>query len=220
MARSEAQKAETFIQLFAEVPVRDQVDNMELAYLECLLPMNLPIARVSSREVKTTIFIKLNPNKSFGYDLINTGKILKELPKTAIVYIKMLFNAIIRASHIPSQWKVAQIIMIPKPGRPPNEVTFYRPISLLPIMSKLFEKLLLVRLKTPVSEDKLIPDHQFGFRNNHSTIEQVNRVYSNSIEEKKYYSAAFPDIQQAFNKVWHPVLLYKKNKPSSILVTL
>ena len=71
-------------------------------------------------------------------------------------------------------------------------------------MSKLFEKLLLVRLKTPVSEDKLILDHQFGFRNNHSTIEQVNRVYdviSNSIEEKKYCSAAFLDIQQAFDKV-------------------
>ena len=67
-------------------------------------------------------------------------------------------------------------------------------------MSKLFEKLPLVRLKTPVSEDKLIPDHQFGFRNNHSTIEQGNRVYnviSNSIEENKYCSAAFLDIQQS-----------------------
>ena len=81
-------------------------------------------------------------------------------------------------------------------------------------MSKLFEKLLLVRLKTPVSEDKFIriPDHQFGFRNNHLTIEQVNRVYkviSNSIEEKKYCSAAFLDIRQAFDKVWCPGLLYK-----------
>ena len=67
-------------------------------------------------------------------------------------------------------------------------VTVLHLISLLPITSKLFEKLLLVRLKIPIGEDKLIPDHQFGFRNNYSTIEQVNRVYnviSNSIEEKK-----------------------------------
>ena len=102
--------------------------------------------------------------------------------------------------------------MIPKPGKPPNEVTSYRPISLLPIVSKLFEKLLPVRLQTPVSEDKLIPDHQFGFRNNHSIIERVNRVYnviSNSIEENKYCSAAFLDTQQAFDKVWHRGLLYK-----------
>ena len=69
-----------------------------------------------------------------------------------------------------------------------------------------------MRLKTPVSEDKLIPVHQFGFRNNHSTIEQVNKVFnviSNSIEKKKSCSAAFLDIQQAFDKVWHPGLLYK-----------
>ena len=212
--RSDAQKAEMFAQHLAEVftPVQDQVDNMELLeYLECLLPMNLPIAHVPPREVKTTIFTKFNPNKSHVYDLI-TGKILKKLTKKAIVYIKALFNAIIRTSHIPGQWKLAQTIMIPKSGKPPNEVTSYSLISLLPIMSKLFEKLRLVQLKTPVSEDKLIHDHQFSFRNNHSTIEQLNRVYnvnSNSIEKKKYCSAAFLDIQQAFDNVWHPGLLYK-----------
>ena len=94
-----------FAQHLAEVftPVRDQIDNMELLeYPECLLPMNLPIAYVSPREVKTAIFSKLNANKSPGYDLI-TGKILKELPKKAVIYITMLFNAIIRTSHIPSQ---------------------------------------------------------------------------------------------------------------------
>ena len=161
--------------------------------------MNLPIVLVSPREVETIIFTKLNPNKFLGYDLI-TSKILKELPKIAIVYNITLFSAIICTSHIPSQWKVAQTIIILKPGKPPNKVT------------KLFEKLLLVRLKTPMSKDKLIPDHQFSFRNNHSTIEHVNRVYnviSNSTDEKKYYSAAFLDIQQAFDKVWHPGLLYK-----------
>ena len=52
--------------------------------------MNLPIAHVSPREVKTTIFTKPNPNKSPDYDLI-TGKILKELPEKAIVYITTLF---------------------------------------------------------------------------------------------------------------------------------
>jgi hypothetical protein len=51
------------------------------------------------------------------------------------------------------QWKVAEIIMIQKPGKPPNEKTSYRPISLLPIVSKIFEKLLLRRLK-PIIEEK------------------------------------------------------------------
>ena len=145
------------------------------------------------RQVKTTIFTKLNPNKSPGYDLI-TDKILKELLKKAIIYITTLCNAIIHTSHLPNQWKVARIIIIPKSGKPPNEVTSYGPISLLPIMSKLFAKLLVVQLKTPVSENKLLPDYQLGFRNNHTAIEQVNKlcnVILNSIEEKKYCSSAF-----------------------------
>ncbi|CAD6229611.1 GSCOCG00012115001-RA-CDS [Cotesia congregata] len=81
--------------------------------------------------------------------------------------------------------------------------------------SRLFEKLLLKRIKVTASEEELIPNHQFGFRNKHSTIEQVNRVFnniSNALEEKKYCSAAFLDIQQAFDEVWHTGLLYKIKK--------
>ena len=52
---------------------------------------------------------------------------------------------------------MAEVVMIPKPGKPPHEATSYRPISLLPIISKLFEKLLLKRLKLIVDEKNLIP---------------------------------------------------------------
>ena len=138
--------------------------------------------------------------------------LITSYPKKGIVYIKTLFNAIIRTSYIRSQWKLAQTIIIPEPGEPPNKVTSYRLISLLPITSKFFEKILLIQLKTPVSEDRLKPDYQFGFRNNHSTIEQVNRVcnvISNSIEKKYNCPAASLDIQQPLDKVWHPGLLYK-----------
>jgi hypothetical protein len=64
---------------------------------------------------------------------------------------------------IPRIWKIAEVLMILKPGKPPNKVDSYRPISLLPIMSILFEKLLLIRLKSVITEKNLIPDHQFGF---------------------------------------------------------
>src|SRR6266576_5594901 len=93
----------------------------------------------------------------------------------------------------------AQIIMLQKPGKPPNEVSSYRPMSLLPSISKLFEKLLLKRLK-PLIEDK-IHDIQFGFRNKHATIEQVHRVTTEierALEEKKFCSTVFLDVSQAF----------------------
>lgn len=59
---------------------------------------------------------------------------------------------------------------------------------------------------------KIIPGHQFGFRNSHATIEQVNRVTTgikNAFEKRSYCSAIFLDIAQAFDKVWHEGLLFK-----------
>lgn len=58
----------------------------------------------------------------------------------------------------------------------PNELTSYIPISLLPIISKIFEKLLLSKLKLFLIRENVIPDHQFKFREHHSISEQVHRV--------------------------------------------
>ena len=82
-------------------------------------------------------------------------------------------NAILRLGHFLDQWKVAQIILIPKSGKPHTEVGSYGPIL---ILSKVFEKLLLKRLLITVENDELIPEQHFGFRHMHSTIEQTHRV--------------------------------------------
>jgi hypothetical protein len=117
----------------------------------------------------------LNPKKSSGYDLI-TGKILKELPTIRIKYLIQLFNAVLLEGYFEAQLKVAQIILILKLGKPPNELTSYRPISLLSIVSKVFEKKLLKRLLPMVGNNRLIFNHQFGFRQRHSTIQQTHRI--------------------------------------------
>jgi retron-type reverse transcriptase len=57
-----------------------------------------------------------------------------------------------------------------------------------------------------------IPNHQLGFRQKHSTIEQTHRIVqriNEALENKQCCSAAFLDISQAFNKVWHTGFLYK-----------
>jgi hypothetical protein len=100
-----------------------------------------------------------------------------------------------------------------EPGKPLNELTSYRPISLLPIVFKVFEKLLLKRLLPMVENNRLIPSHQFGFRQRHSTIEQTHRIIqklNEALENKQYCSAEFLDVSQAFDKVlWRTGLLYK-----------
>jgi hypothetical protein len=106
--------------------------------------------------------------------------------------------------YFPAQWKVAKIILHLKPYKPPNEPMSYRPISLLPILSKVYEKLLLSRLLPIVENRRLLPDHQFGFHQRHSTIHQTHRIVhkiNEALETKQYCSAAFLDISQAFDGV-------------------
>ncbi|GFG31359.1 hypothetical protein Cfor_02826 [Coptotermes formosanus] len=79
-------------------------------------------------------------------------------------------------------------------------------------MSELFEKILLKRLKPITERNELIPSHQFGFRNKHSTTDQAKRITSvieKALEEKKVCSTIFLDVAQAFDKVWHEGLIYK-----------
>lgn len=215
-AKTNQEKADIFANHFSNVFKPNPVDNnFDIGptveeFLDSPTQLTMPIIPFKPSEVKEVIG-ELHTNKSPGYDLI-TGKVLKELPRKAIIFLAMLFNAVLRLEYIPSQWKVAEIVVILKPGKQPHQVGSYRPISLLPIPSKLFEKLFLKRLNPLLSEQHLVPDHQFGFRRQHSTIEQVHRVVNEirqTLENRKFCSAAFLDISQAFDKVWHDGLLFK-----------
>lgn len=177
---------------------------------EVIQPGNYRSERISLALVQK-IVNELNPYKAPGYDFL-TGKILQQLPRKSIRFLTILINAILRTGTFPGQWKVATVIMILKPGKPPNDVDSYRPISLLPIMSKVFERVLLLKLQPILNDRNFLPDHQFGFRQNHGTVEQVHRVAEVircGLEDKKYCSAVFLDVSQAFDRVWHPGLLYK-----------
>lgn len=77
---------------------------------------------------------------------------------------------------------------------------------MLPVLSKVFEKLFL-KGRTPILNEKdCILDYQFGFRQNHATAEQINRItnkINEDLEEKIHCSKAFLDISQAIVKVWY-----------------
>ncbi|BES98862.1 unnamed protein product [Nesidiocoris tenuis] len=82
-------------------------------------------------------------------------------------------------------------------------------------MSKLFEKLINKRLLALINERKLLPNHQFGFRQKHSTIDQVHRIVNiieEALEKKNVCSGIFLDVAQAFDKVWHEGLNHKLKK--------
>ena len=130
----------------------------------------------------------------------------------------IIFNAILRTQYFPKLWKLAQIEMLPKSGKDPHQTASYRPISLLPVFSKILEKIIYNRIKPIIEKEKLIPDYQFGFRNKHSMIEQMHRLINEIIlafENKQYSTALFMDIEKAFDKINHESLLQTIRKQFS-----
>ncbi|KAL1137772.1 hypothetical protein AAG570_009468 [Ranatra chinensis] len=222
-ARSDEDKAQLFANhlrsIFQPSPESDPIHTHQVhEFLDSPLPLTLPPSPFSPSDV-TYAIQHLPLKKSPGYDLI-TGEILRHLPRRATLFLTYLYNAILRTTYFPLLWKFAHIKMIPKPNKLHTEPSAYRPISLLPIFSKLFEKLFLKRLAPIFESQNLIPSHQFGFRPFHSTIHQclhIVDIISSALEQKQYCGAAFLDVEKAFDRVWHPGLLYKLKR---ILPTL
>lgn len=175
--------------------------------------VELPVDYCSPHEVSCGIKMLKN-KKAPGHDLI-TNEIIKMFPWKAILFLTAIFNACLRFGHFPSAWKHAEVIVICKPGKPKNDVKSYRPISLLPALSKLFERIIQTRLKIILEDWEIIPKFQYGFREAHSTTQQAMRFseyVNHNFENKKYVLAVFLDLQAAFDKVWHEGLIYKLKK--------
>ena len=107
------------------------------------------------------------------------------------------------------------LLLKPKSGKDPKEVQSYRPISLLPIIAKLLEKLILRRTDPDFSTSDWMAHHELGFRQAHSTIQHCHRVTHTilkALNNKENCTSVFLDVSQAFDRVWHPGLLYKIKK--------
>lgn len=110
-------------------------------FLESPLPMALPAKHTSPGEIQY-IIRKLPTKKAPGHDLIS-NLVVKHLPEKSIILLALIFNSMFRLFYFPTAWKHSNIILIPKPDKPPDVPSSYRPISLLPTFAKIFEKILL-----------------------------------------------------------------------------
>ena len=88
----------------------------------------------------------------------------------------------------------------------------FRPISLTCNFGKILEQIILNQLKSDLENHDIIPDHQFGFRNGHSTTDALCLLRDKAIgafKEGKVLTACFLDISKAFDSVWTDALRYK-----------
>ena len=154
----------------------------------------------------------INPNKASGSDGIS-GQMLLLCDDSVILPLRIIFRNILLTSICPDIWKFANVIPIFKKGDK-QLIINYRPISLLPICGKLFEKIIFNNLYSYLQANNLITKNQSGFRPGDSTTNQllylVNEIHQ-AFENPKSLEvrAVFLDISKAFDKVWHNGLIFK-----------
>ena len=111
----------------------------------------------------------------------------------------------------PTRLKYSQIVRIFKKGNK-QELTNYRPISLLTSFSKIFEKVIYRRLYDHVTHYKILANEQYGFKNNHSTDKAIYHLTNNILkvlDDNQLVGGIFCDLTKAFDCVNHDILLAK-----------
>jgi hypothetical protein len=186
---------------------------IEVQYIELMNKLALSDVQVE----KTTMFEitryikKLKPKKSAGVDLVSNF-IIKRLPPGYIECLVNCFNVWLSECRYPNHWKLAKIVTLNKlkAGVPRCDQT--RPISLLAAHSKLFEKIMLERIRTWAESNKLVPPEQSGFRPNCLLPARVLSIYQeikNNMAANLPTLAIYVDYQKAYDRVWHMGLLTK-----------
>jgi hypothetical protein len=165
----------------------------------------------TSPEELNDIIKSLKNKKSAGPDEI-PNIVLKHLPYKILIFLTIVLNNAINNCYFPKNWKKAKVIALKKPSKDPSSANSYRPISLLPTLSKVFEKIIKAAIIKNLDQQNILEDNQFGFRTNHSTIHATNKFTSDicwNLNNNYCVGTLFIDLTDAFTTIWTEGLISK-----------
>ena len=207
LSKDDSEKTDILNTFFSSVFTQE--DSQFIPNLDILNVNLLDNFTVTNEQMEKALH-SLNVNKSPGPDEIHPV-VLKELAKELTVPLKILFDKTISCGKIPSKWKVAEIRPIFKKGSkldPSN----YRPVSLTPIVCKIFETFIRDKMYDHLLINKLLSNHQYGFCKGRScTTQLINTMqeWNSHLDNNVPVDAIYLDFRKAFDTVSHQRLLKK-----------
>lgn len=157
------------------------------------------------------LLLELDPSKSEGPDGI-TAMMLRMAAPALARPLSLLFNRILNDQIFPDCWKEGTIIPIYKNKGSRGDINMYRPVTLLNVLSKVLERIIHKRMLAHLLKNNLLFVNQSGFLPGHGTDFQIISIVdyiSQAFEENCEVRGVFLDIESAFDKVPHKLLLHK-----------
>lgn len=161
-------------------------------------------------EEVTKIIDNLDSNTGCGIDGIS-AKTIKCIKSEIVNSLTVCINTCLNRGVFPDSLKIAKVIPIYKSGNKFDPYN-YRPISVLPVISKIFERILYIRLQSHLNSIQFLYHKQYGFRSQantlSATIDLITKI-KNNIDKKQIAIGIFIDLKKAFDTVSHKLLLVK-----------
>ena len=207
--------ADKFNNLFANVGRRlsEQLttpDNVNFKdYLRIPVVPNMSFSQISEEAVME-VLNNLKQKLSCGHDGISS-RLLKASKTVVCKPLTLIINQTLTSGIFPDTLKIAKIIPLFKKGDK-TLLENYRPISILPAISKIFERIMFNQIHNHFSMHNLFYSGQYGFRANHSTqfaaLELIDRI-TQDLDQGNMPITIFMDLSKAFDTLNHDILIYK-----------
>lgn len=152
----------------------------------------------------------LNTGKATGHDEIS-AQFLKDSAQVICTPISYIINLSLELSVYPDEFKTAKVVPLFKKGDKNFEGN-YRPVSILPVISKIFERVACDQLSEYLDHNSILYKKQSGFRANHSTdtaLISLSDTIRHSMDKGMYTGIILLDLQKAFDTVNHEIMIEK-----------